>query len=592
MKFLTGSFPYNSSERKIFFSIIFLGLVLRIIYLREFSALPHFGFAIGPDVQEYHERALGILNGHFFPEIPDIHAPLYSFFLALCYRLGCSIPIIRGIQILLNFAAYISIVPLIRKHSGSFRLQMWYLFFAAAVPILFFHQGELVSETLLAPLIAMFFWMRELFRERRKMVWQIGAGLALGGMILTHGLMLFFAAGIVACELYRKNLKKSLLLLAGMAILSIPVLCAKTLHYGKFTGIQSNSAYNLWIGNNPNATGGCYLRPGKMWRTPLENGKIEARKSGISENRFFLKKVGSFYIHHPGKAALLLLKKVGLLFYPYEPIAGADSEALIRDTNVQLFGNAFFVLLLCFAGCGIFFAIKNRHKEFADFYILTLSIALGLILTVVSGRYRQSLMPGLLLLGAVGAVGLQKHVVWMTAVVLGIFWGFMLPQPVNSAEYASIAGEAYYHKKDFANAEKLLLFAERSIDDPARFDNLLGAIAEEKGDHTEAERRYRRAILLEPDFADAYLNLGVLLFNAPGRRDEAVSLIKKSLDRKKSLPSAYNFLAIDAVSKEDHVRAEKLFALALKYDPDNTGYQKNLHLCQMLSDRKKRNLKK
>ena len=36
----------------------------------------------------------------------------------------------------------------------------------------------------------------------------------------------------------------------------------------------------------------------------------------------------------------------------------------------------------------------------------------------------------------------------------------------------------------------------------------------------------------------------------------------------KSLPSAYNFLAIDAATQEDYDRAEKLFALALKYDPD------------------------
>ena len=213
MKFLADLFPYNSSERKIFFSIIFLGLALRIIYLWEFSNLPHFGFAIGPDVQEYHERALEILNGQIFPQTPEIHAPLYSFFLALCYKLNCSIPMVRIIQILINFAAYTAIVPLLRKKSGSFRLQMWYLFFAAAVPILFFHQGELVSETLIAPLTAAFFWLREIYREKHKIIWQIGAGTALAGMILTHGLMIFFAIGILAWELCHKNFQKSLLLL-------------------------------------------------------------------------------------------------------------------------------------------------------------------------------------------------------------------------------------------------------------------------------------------------------------------------------------------------------------------------------------------
>ena len=589
MKFLADLFPYNSSERKIFFSIIFSGIVLRIIYLYEFSLLPHFDFAIGPDIQEYHERALEILGGRMFPATPEIHAPLYSFFLALCYRLNCSIPAIRIIQIFLNFAAYLSIVPLLRKNSGSFRLQMWFLFFASIVPILFFHQGELISESLLAPLLAIFFWMRELFRERHRNIRQISSGAALGGLILTHGLMIFFAAGILVAEIFYKRWKGTLLLLAGISVIIIPVLTAKSLHYGKITGIQSNSFYNLWIGNNPDSTGGCYLRPGKMWRTPLENAQAESREKGISENTVFLKKIVKFYIDSPGEAALLLLKKTALLFYPYEPVAGADPEAMIRESKVQTFGNAFFILLLCFAGCGIFFAIKYRQKEFADFYILAASIAIGLILTAVSGRYRQGLMPGLILLGAIGGAGLKKHCWWCATEAILFFWIFLLPDgKENAAEYASIAGEAYYRKKDFDNAEKLLLFAERSIDDPARFDNLLGAIAEEKGDFSEAQKRYRRVIALEPDFADAYLNLAALIFRIPGRRAEALNLLDSALHRNRNLHSAYNFIALDAAEKKDYKTAEKFFVQALKYAPENRGYQKNLQLCQLLAAKEKK----
>ena len=76
-----------------FWTIAVCGLLFRLEYLREFSQQINFSSAVGPDVQEYHERALEILNGRIFPEEPEIHGPLYSFFLAALYKItGSSIP--------------------------------------------------------------------------------------------------------------------------------------------------------------------------------------------------------------------------------------------------------------------------------------------------------------------------------------------------------------------------------------------------------------------------------------------------------------------------------------------------------------------
>ena len=46
-----------------FWMIAAAGLLFRLEYLREFSSFVHFDCAIGPDVQDYHDRALGILAG-------------------------------------------------------------------------------------------------------------------------------------------------------------------------------------------------------------------------------------------------------------------------------------------------------------------------------------------------------------------------------------------------------------------------------------------------------------------------------------------------------------------------------------------------
>ena len=129
-----------------FWAIAAAGLLLRLEYLREFSAFDHFPFAIGPDVQDYHERAIGILNGELLPSRPHIHAPLYSFFLALGYKLtGMSIPLMRAIQLLLNFGAYLGFAKILQWRKAPVGIVLSFLAFAMFTPALIFHQAELIS---------------------------------------------------------------------------------------------------------------------------------------------------------------------------------------------------------------------------------------------------------------------------------------------------------------------------------------------------------------------------------------------------------------------------------------------------------------
>lgn len=78
----------------------------------------------------------------------------------------------------------------------------------------------------------------------------------------------------------------------------------------------------------------------------------------------------------------------------------------------------------------------------------------------------------------------------------------------------------------------------------------------EASDMAAAERAYRSAIALDPDFADAWLNLGVLLGNA-GRLTEAIALYRQALARLPREPLLHFNLA---VMLEDAGRAAEALA--------------------------------
>ena len=97
-------FP-RPGKKCLFSGILFAGALLRVFYLSEYSTFDNFDLAIGADIGEYASRAREIMAGRLFPAEPEIHAPLYSFFLAFLQSCGAGVPAIRIIQTVLNFAA-------------------------------------------------------------------------------------------------------------------------------------------------------------------------------------------------------------------------------------------------------------------------------------------------------------------------------------------------------------------------------------------------------------------------------------------------------------------------------------------------------
>ena len=107
-------------------------------------------------------------------------------------------------------------------------------------------------------------------------------------------------------------------------------------------------------------------------------------------------------------------------------------------------------------------------------------------------------------------------------------------------------------------------------------------------DVAEAERRYRRAIARDPDFPDAWLNLGRILFRQRGKRDEAEKLIRASLERAPESAAAHNLLGVAAAERGDLSEAETQFIRAVRLEPGRRDYEVNLSNCRRLMDSKRK----
>ncbi len=86
------------------------------------------------------------------------------------------------------------------------------------------------------------------------------------------------------------------------------------------------------------------------------------------------------------------------------------------------------------------------------------------------------------------------------------------------------------HLKDFQAAEVAYRTAIRLNPDFAWAWNNLGILLSDLERHDEAEAAYRKAIDIDPKHASAWNNLGNLLYYGPRRHDEAEAALRKAID--------------------------------------------------------------
>ena len=596
---------------------------MRLLYLYEYAEALNFTSAVGPDVMEYDLRAKEILAGNLFPRHPDIHAPLYSLFLAALYWIGNGhIVLVRIVQLVLNFASWPALERLLDRKGVPEKIRLLFLAAAMLYPVPFFHQAELISESLLLPFITAVFWFLELadteFNLRKRLLRMTGAGIAGGLAAITHPLSLAFA-GITGVWYFCTGRKKeALCFTAGVLLLILPVITIKTLHYGQLTGIQQNGGFNFWLGNNTDATGGCYLRPGPRWRLLHKQAAEEAERRNISTDRVWLEKSAEFWLSHPLQAMGIYLKKAAMVFSPAELIAGADPGALLYRSKTIRYGAFLLPLLLFFSLSGIIHCFRHKEKYALPFFLLGAALYLAQILTVTSGRYRLAMLPALLFFAAYGAADFKwKKYFILPIIALAAGITLLIPHfEANKPDAAAILGEAALLNGNEKAAFRLLSFAKNGCNDPARISNQLGAMLERNRNFAGAEKFYLEAAKGDPDAMASFMNLANLysrfpakhalaekyyrtafakssgsallhynyavFLNNTGRSAEAEKQLLQSLEYDNSSHIAYNLLGIIALNSGRRDAAIQCFKTASELAPSEKGYRKNLEFVRSL----------
>jgi Flp pilus assembly protein TadD len=127
----------------------------------------------------------------------------------------------------------------------------------------------------------------------------------------------------------------------------------------------------------------------------------------------------------------------------------------------------------------------------------------------------------------------------------------------------------------FVESEEQQGADSRTSDADAIFAYQIGAIESAKGNISEAEVAYRRALKLKPDFAEAFNNLGILLVRAK-RFFEAEAAYRRALELKPDFLEARNNLGNLLAHTNRFVEAEAAYLRALELEPDSAETLNNL----------------
>ena len=193
-------------------------------------------------------------------------------------------------------------------------------------------------------------------------------------------------------------------------------------------------------------------------------------------------------------------------------------------------------------------------------------------------RYEVEFLPALLLLAAVGILGLERALadrpLWRRAARWG--WSLLLAFSVAFNLFACVVlhaepynnlGDALYQTGKREEAIEHYQQALRINPNYAEAHHNLGAALYQTGKREEAIEHFQQALRINPDYAEAHYNLGVALYEA-GKREEAIEHYQQALRINPDYAEAHNNLGASLAQAGKIEEAIAHFRQALRIKPD------------------------
>ena len=529
--------PGRAREALLLAGICVLGAGVRTMFLAGWAANPLFHHPCGDELN-FHQTALGLLGLGPEPE-SFLYQPLYSFYLALVYGLfGPDVSLARTLQLVIGLANICLFYALGRELAGRAAGRLATLLAALYGPFVFF-EGQLLAPAIATPLLtgAFLCLIRAGLRERTWLLLPLGVLMGLALMARPNLVVVLPVGGLwwlLRIRSSRGRLVGAGLALAGLVMGMAPSWIHNAIRGQGFVPVSASSGHSFYIGNNPRASGLFGVPRGERIDATSHAGyrrswialaeQAEGRELSLSEvSSYWLGRGLDFWAEQPGDALALLGKKLLLavnseempIHHPYYAIA----ELVPALKWLLTFGVVF-----PFAVLGVWLA-GRRHGGVG---LLAWSFAVYLFGTAVfyvADRYRVMLLPMTIPLAALGMMELagrarQKGVrsCWPWLLVLAA--AFAVTQPSFIAEESRVRARYGIY-------------------------NLMGKAEGDQGNLEQAERLFRRAILIAgPDHgAVARTNLGLMLERS-GETGKALALYRRAA----AMDSEYRFVRLRLAS--------------------------------------------
>jgi tetratricopeptide (TPR) repeat protein len=482
------------------FIIAGVALSLRLLHVWQMHGSVFFSVLMG-DSRGYDAWAREIAAGAWLGRDVFYQAPLYPYFLAAVYAVfGHDLLAVRVIQAVLGSVACVALGSAVHRLVSPRAGLVAGLMLACYPPAIFF--DGLIQKSVLDVLFACLILavIARLTTEGDDARAGAALGVVLGAFALTRENALLLAAIVLFWMWTRRGLRAAAVVAAGLAIVLVPVAARNYAVGGGFYLTTSQFGSNLYIGNNPQASGSYMsLRAGRgspeferLDATALAEQAAGQALTPAQVSSYWTNRTLAFITSDPGSWLRLLARKAWLLINATEII---DTEA--QESHAEYswplgwLGPIWhFGVLLPLGVLGMAVLWRERRRLWIV-YALTAAYAMSVVVFFVVARYRLPLVPFVALFAAAGMLALgRRHVPAMAAaaaIALAANW------PLHSAA------------------------SQQAIT-----ENNLGTALQEAGRIDDAIGRYQRALALDPAYTPALNNLGAAL-RAAGRTDEAIA---------------------------------------------------------------------
>lgn len=393
---------FKEDNRGLMYVLFGLALLVRFLPLVSLDVEP-----LGDSI--WYERAgynIAQGEGYTIGGKPTAFWPVgYPLFLGIVYFIfGHSLFVARFWTVILSlyicFLTY-RIGRMVLGDSGSLVV----LLLIATFPSQIFFSNLFLSEVLFTALFLTVIYLTARLPERKKAGWLwLAVGLLCGGSILVRPVALFFPLVIfiflfwVKGQSWRRSLWRTALVVFGILLLLVPWTVRNKRVLGHWILVSTNSGYNFWIGNNPEAKG--TFTPEVAEVLNLIDDEVERYYLGYREGfDFILGQPDQFLLLIPRKLFYLFLTDT-FSFYYLLTSAGKSSTGRFAALGGVLFElHYLLILLLGLVGIVLPLRDENRGGIKLIYWVLGYWVFFHIFLFTID-RYHFPIMPLVIILAS------------------------------------------------------------------------------------------------------------------------------------------------------------------------------------------------